>query len=306
MNLLVNPGFMEYLQCPECSHNLNEASNSLICSNCQIEYEIRNGIPLMYPANIDMEHLEEEESLATKMKNREVISEEEFNLKQWSVSKKDFWDVVDKNLPTSPGLFVNIGCGYDSSFSKLEKRGHTFINFDMVSDMLESLQNDFGGKLGIAGDVNKMPFKREIFDVAISIDLIHHENEQDKLFTLLGSFHKLLKPGGTLILSDPNAWGIFQMAKSIFIPKSLYRFLRSTYHNIKKTEHRPADYEFPTNIWKVKGILRELGFHTIKAYPNSAYPTISEKSFNIYTLLSRFEYIRKYHNYHYILTAIKQ
>jgi hypothetical protein len=83
------------------------------------------------------------------------------------------------------------------------------------------------------------------------------------------------------------------------------RHLRSTYHWLRRSEHRPASYEFPTNAWKVKSLLTDLGFKQIRFYPQNAYPTIGRKSYNAYKWLSASDYVRTYHNYHYMLSAVR-
>ena len=90
-----------------------------------------------------------------------------------------------------------------------------FINFDLVYKMLSSLKDEYGAKFCVAGDINRLPFKKASFDYVISIDVIHHENENLK--SLIKSFADLLKVGGTLFLEDPNAWGMFQAPKSIAV-----------------------------------------------------------------------------------------
>ena len=212
--------------------------------------------------------------------------------------------MVKESADGNSKAFINIGCGYDSHFIDYEKEGNMFVNFDLVYQMLITLKDEHGAKSCVAGDVNKLPFKKASFDYVVSIDVIHHES--DNLKSLIESFADLLKPGGSIFLEDPNAWGIFQAPKSILLPKPLYRLLRSTYHKLKQSSHRPADYEFPTNVWNMKAILRNLGFTDIVVYPNNAYPCIGLKAFQIYNLFSSIEYIKKYHNYHYMISAIKK
>jgi hypothetical protein len=108
-----------------------------------------------------------------------------------------------------------------------------------------------------------------------------------------------------LFLEDPNAWGLFQMSKSIFMPRPMYRGLRSAWHTLRRSEHRPADYEFPTNVWQVMSMLRELGFRDVTAHPHTAYPSIGAAGYGVYRMLSGFEYVRTYHNYHYLLSAAR-
>jgi uncharacterized protein len=297
----MDPDLIELLACPDCHANLSQVGSSLKCSGCQAVYEVANGIPILLPRNFDTAHLQEEESLSQMMKQKEAMASMAFNLSQWKRSKLEFWSMVRSQITGTSRRIVNIGCGYDLSFSGFDTDGHVFVNFDMVLDMLRSLRSQAGARCCVNGDLNSLPFKREAFDYVVSIDVIHHECE--RLGDLLASFRDLLKPGGMLFLEDPNAWGMFQMAKSVFLPRPVYRSLRSTYHSLRRSQHRPADYEFPTDAWKVKHILKDLGFEHIRLYPHSAYPTISRLSYGLYRALSWSPYVRTYHNYHYMLSA---
>jgi len=303
MGNLTNPDLIHYLACPNCNNELFVVERCLKCISCKKEFEIKDGIPLLYPDNINLEHLQTEESLAKVIKMKPLNENEKLNKIQWEKSKQEFWGMVKKNVKPPLKSIINLGCGYDSSFKYLEKQGYLFVNFDLVFEMLHFLQRDHGAISCIAGDINNLPFKQHSFDYVISIDVIHHESK--KLTSLLRSFGNLLKPEGALFLEDPNAWGIFQCMRSIFIPRLIYRTMRSAFFNVRQTPHRPADYEFPTNVWHVIRLLEKLGFGNIKVYPNNAYPCISQTKYKIYTSLHKSEWFKKYHNYHYMISAKK-
>ena len=298
----IDPGLLELLACPKCQAALMQGLRGLKCTGCMSSYEVKQGIPIVLP-DTNTEHFKEEPNFAQTIESRERLPEEPFNLNQWTLSKREFFAMVRSVVTGQQKKFVNIGCGFDPSFVEFEERGHTFVNMDLVFDMLANLQKELGAKSCVNGNVNSMPLKAGAFDYVISIDVIHQECE--RLPELLGSFRDLLKPRGTLFLEDPNAWGLFQMAKSIFMPRVVYKSLRSTYHVLKRSTHRPADHKSPTNVWRVMAILRDLGFEDIKCYPHTAYPTVSERSHRIYRSLSGSEFVRRYHNYHYMLSAVR-
>jgi len=304
MTNLTDPELIHFLACPDCGSGLFEAENRLKCASCNRDYEIRNGIPLLYPKDIDRERLREEESLAEMMKQPRLSRKDSFSSVQWENSKQEFWGMVRDNIEAPPKSFINIGCGYDACFGEFQQGGYVFVNFDIVYDMLATLQRDVGATSCVAGDVNRLPFKKHAFDYVASIDVIHHESH--KIPILLRSFGNLLKPGGLLFLEDLNAWGLFQSVKSLLLPRPLHRFLRSTYHRLRHSSHKPADYEFPTSLWHVKNVLEGLGFCDIRVHPNNAYPNIGPASFQIYEFFNRIEWVRKYQNYHYMLSAIKR
>ena len=299
----IDPMLMEVIVCPDCRSGLDEEQGTLTCASCSSRYPISGGIPRLIPTTFDVEHLREEESLAAMMRQKETEPDMQFNLRQWDRSKVEFWNVVRAQLPGDPRRLINIGCGNDPHYVPLTTAGHMVVNFELVFEMLRGLRAGCPAGHYVNGDLKHLPFRSAAFDYVISIDVIHHEC--DHLAELFRSWLSLLKPGGTLFLEDPNAWGLFQMAKSIFLPRTVYRRLRSTYHWLRSSDHRPADYEFPTNAWQVKSLLSDLGFEQIRFYPHTAYPTIGRQSYNIYKWLSASDYMRTYHNYHYMLSAVR-
>ena len=59
-----NPELIHLLACPDCKNDLFEINDQLKCISCNKEYKVKNGIPLLYPRNMDFVHLQEEEKLA--------------------------------------------------------------------------------------------------------------------------------------------------------------------------------------------------------------------------------------------------
>lgn len=304
MTELGNPELIRLLACPDCGRDLFELDTLLQCTHCGREYEIRDGIPLLYPKTMDIGRLRGEEILAEMMKRPRSSRRNRLSSHQWENSKKEFWGMVRGKVSPPPKCFVNIGCGYDACFNEFQEVGHLFVNFDIVYRMLHALQRDFHAMSCVAGDLNSLPFKKGCFDYVVCVDVLHHES--DKVCTLLQSFRDLLKPGGLLFLEDVNAWGMFQFPKSLFLPRAAHRLLRSAYHQLKRSVHEPAYYEFPTNVYRVRKILRDLNFSHISIHPNSAYPCIGPLSYRAYSCLSRIESVRQYHNYHYMLSATKR
>lgn len=294
----------QLLACPDCGTDLSLEEQKLTCVSCKRDFPIEEGIPILYPCLVDETHIEEENKLAGMMLNKPTVLERSFSLEQWAASKTEFWNIVKNHSVQNGCTYINIGCGYDEHFTYFQNRGNVIINFDLVKNPLIKLKKVYGADHCVAGDIKKLPFKKNMFDYVICIDVIHHEYSQVR--QILSSIHQLLRPGGILFLQDPNAWGMFQFYKSIVLPKFLHQFLREAYHHIRKSTHRPAKYELPTNVWKTKSVLAKSGFKHVIIYPNVTYPGISRRNYKIYQLLSTFDYVKKYHNFHYTIEARKQ
>src|SRR4030066_1840627 len=176
MTNLINPELIQLLACPNCRNHLLEVNNQLRCIGCSKEYEIRNGIPLLYPDNINFERLWSDETLAKKMRMPRINLKDKFSSEQWNDSKKEFWGVIRDNIEETPKTIVNIGCGYDANFKEFEQSGYLFVNFDLVYEMLYTQQQNFGAKTCVAGDITSLPFKKNSFDYVVCVDVLHNES----------------------------------------------------------------------------------------------------------------------------------
>lgn len=306
MQLPISSKLLSLLLAPDDLSELSVEQNSLKSQALGKIYPIKTGIPLLYPETVDQEHLKEEIELAKQMKRSPSDQRDAFSLlQQWPQWKEYLWGQIQSLISDEqPQTIIYIGAGYDKRGDLFEKKGHTFISFDLVYEMLKEHATEGKGSLFVAGDMNALPFKESVFDYIIVIDVIHHEC--DDLEPILKSFQHILKPGGSLLLADVNAWGFFQWHKSLLLPRPLYRAFRSAYHRLKNSTHKPADYEFPTSPKQVKQVLTDIGFEDIQFYPQKTfYPEVSPVLQKIYALLSRFSRISKYHNYHYFLRATK-
>ncbi|MBN2185093.1 MAG: methyltransferase domain-containing protein [Candidatus Krumholzibacteriota bacterium] len=302
MNDPLDDRILELLACPLDGGRLVYSSENLKCTHCHSIYEIRGGIPLLYPDDIDMKHLEEEEKLGSLMEDPPALPKERSYQQQWELSKQEFWSFVEEKTRGGGYTILNAGCGIDRRFLELGDK-NTAVAFDLTHSLLSSLRSNYGSPHNIAGDVHRLPFRHESFDCLCCIDLLHHETEDLRL--ILRSFYDTLRPGGKLFLEDVNAWGVFQFWKSIFLPRSAHRKLRSSYHRLKRSGIQPAGYEFPTSVWKVKRALEEVGFRMIETVPLESYPLRNSFLKRIYRSIAAIDRVRRYHNFHYFLFAEK-
>jgi SAM-dependent methyltransferase len=295
---------LHLIACPDCGNLLFLQDDGLVCRSCSRHFLIRNGIPLLYPRTVNLDRLREEENLAAMMRLSPIGESAAFTATQWEKSKVEFWAMVKAEMGKHVRNMVYLGSGYDARAREFQSDDLLFVNFDLVHEMLATLQDRYGAKASVAGDIQHLPFRKEACDVVVCIDVLHHQS--DSLPRLIRSLADILRPGGQLFLEDVNAWGLFQFPKSILLPKPIYRFLRAQYHSIRESKQRPADYEFPTSPWFVERLLKRAGFEGIRFHPNSSYPCVPRILFQAYQALGTLERVRKFHNFHYMISARKK
>ncbi|MBI5728537.1 MAG: class I SAM-dependent methyltransferase, partial [Candidatus Magasanikbacteria bacterium] len=147
----------------------------------------------------------------------------EFSESQWRQAKSETWDFIRAAVASRPPQrILYIGCGRDVQGPEFAAQGHLFVNVDIISEMLVFQAAQSGGNpniINIAADIHALPFAPGSFDYIIALDVLHHEYRE--IPELLAKLLALLAPGGTIFLQDPNAWGFYQLPKTLLLPKPL-------------------------------------------------------------------------------------
>lgn len=98
------------------------------------------------------------------------------------------------------GLTLDIGCG-DGSIAAALRGGHV-VAFD-VSERCAALCARRGVPALVADAHQALPFTSNGFDTVYCVDVLHHLERQWE--ALLVEIWRVLKPGGTLVIVEPDA-----------------------------------------------------------------------------------------------------
>jgi SAM-dependent methyltransferase len=104
-------------------------------------------------------------------------------------------------------LIVDVGCGdgFATNMASAVNPGHRFVGIDWSADALRQARGRGLTVLGAGVDGARLPLVSEVADVVIMSEVIEHLVDTD---SALEEAWRVLKPGGSLLLSTPNlaAW----------------------------------------------------------------------------------------------------
>jgi SAM-dependent methyltransferase len=105
---------------------------------------------------------------------------------------------------------VDLGCGSGALLLFLQEAGYLNpLGVETSPDQVE-FARQLGVRSVLSGDL--IPFLRDsasqIFDVVVAFDVIEHFRK-DEVLEIMDHAHRVLRPGGKLIVHVPNAEGIF-------------------------------------------------------------------------------------------------
>ncbi len=203
-----------------CSRCLRQriTSGELICPSCHSRYPIENGIPALV---VNLSKWVEEEQAWWSRHYTKIA--DQIALKSGSAGRDvpgNRWFERNRLLFVplrSRGVYgpvLEIGAGFSQYVAGLfppSRERYLYIGTDVSRVALEKAMQLLPEGDFIQCDVNKMPFRREIFDVVLSLGVLHHLPDwQTNLRQLIG----LLRPGGWMLFEEaidkPRVLGRFR------------------------------------------------------------------------------------------------
>lgn len=109
-------------------------------------------------------------------------------------------------------------CGDGEVSLALAKLGFEVSAVDMVDELLPEARAALGGRFRVADMTRSLPWPDASFDLILCVEGIEHLEDA---FAFLREMHRLLKPGGILLVSTPN----------IISLRSRMRFFGSGFYN---------------------------------------------------------------------------
>lgn len=110
------------------------------------------------------------------------------------------------------GLVLDIGSGTGLLDGRLIKEGFNIVSLDNSKEMLQTAKKRMNSFI-VCGDALTLPFKSNSFDLVISVAMLHHIVDKEKISLLISEMLRVLKPQGRIIIWDHNPlnpyWYIF-------------------------------------------------------------------------------------------------
>lgn len=159
---------------------------------------------------------------------------------------------LEKSRLHKNSLCLELGCGTGLFTTALSKSCDRLVGVDISWDLLRQAREKLGDSPRaqcVLTDIHSMAFRPKLFDIVLGVSVLHHLEYE----TALKEIRRVLKPGGILILSEPNL-----LNPQIFFQK-----------NIPWLKKRMGDSPYETAFlrWSITRLLLRLDFHQVEAIP---------------------------------------
>ncbi len=131
---------------------------------------------------------------------------------------------------------LDIGGGTGRTASALIQNGFEVTVLDRNENIMRFGREIHSSLIFIKGDAYRLPFKSGIFDEVLLEEIVEHFDDQEKA---IEEVHRVLRPGGRVILSTPNK---YQFRFYIFLLRLVtLRFSELTEHVKSHTSELNSD-----------------------------------------------------------------
>lgn len=119
-------------------------------------------------------------------------------------------EIIDAMGGLSGRRLLDVGCGNGAQTLRVLDRFDEVVGLDVVATHLQVLERNLppGAQCRtVLYDGGSMPFPDASFDAVLSIETLEHVDDESQT---LREIHRVLEPGGLLVLSVPNKWWLFE------------------------------------------------------------------------------------------------
>jgi 2-polyprenyl-3-methyl-5-hydroxy-6-metoxy-1,4-benzoquinol methylase len=194
---------MEILCNPHTGAKLLEESENILFDINGVAFPVCRGVPIFLG-----QHDEEETVQDFHYINHYTIDAEVFDYYRNKQDRLDKASVgllqtsILKQIPKSTHMLLDVGCGCAYIAKHFMNTGVKVVSLDVAQANAEKALSSYPSEnhASVVADAFALPFKENTFDCVVASEIIEHTLDP---VAFIGALKRVLKPGGTLIVSTP-------------------------------------------------------------------------------------------------------
>jgi ubiquinone/menaquinone biosynthesis C-methylase UbiE len=166
-------------------------------------------------------------------------------------SRGQYKELIEQHVVPG-GRLLDAGCGRYLEFSRELASDVQVVGIDLE----EQLDTRNGlSPFAVRGNLETLPFSADSFDLVISRSVVEH---LEKPFEVFQEFHRVLKPGGKVILSTPNKFDYVSIVAAL-TPYRWHRVMVGKMTGVREDDVFPTLYR-ANSLSSLGSQLRAAGF----------------------------------------------
>lgn len=200
--------YLSLLCCPDCRGSLDIKGKSLVCKSCENIYPLVGDIPILLPrsmtGDVKLSQKKWDEEYGKTVNKNEARKLKEGFKNTYLDSAMVYLDRIYKSFKNKK--YLEIGCGPFFVGQELVKKGAFVVGIDYSMNALRLAkfylnEEKINNYLLVCGDITKMPFKDNVFDLIYGGGVIEHFKDT---VGVVKENKRVLKRGGVAFNTVPK------------------------------------------------------------------------------------------------------
>eukprot|EP01080_Neovahlkampfia_damariscottae_P008247 gene8247-71_t len=122
--------------------------------------------------------------------------------RHWDHTRHTPWKYVQEFLSQLPknSFIADVGCGNGKYFNLINKNSY-IIGIDRSENLIEICNEKYPNVESFVSDASILPFRNDIFDVSISIAVLHHISTLESRLNIISELIRITKPNGKILVN---------------------------------------------------------------------------------------------------------
>lgn len=202
------PQLADKLMCPGCQTGIEWDGGALSCAGCGSQYLFRKGIFNLRPPGSQQKAEASDWNEHWSQDKQAGAVQQFFSFYRKAVFSRSVAYFLARYFPKK-GVFVEAGSGTAETSMRVDKANgsKTLVALDLIPAVLEHCDPVMDVRM--SGDIFRLPFQPNSIDGIWNVGVMEHfPHEQIDL--ILREFHRVLRPGGRVILLWPATFSLPQ------------------------------------------------------------------------------------------------
>jgi SAM-dependent methyltransferase len=253
--------FFQMLCCPACKGDLvlRDNQSALLCPRCAFVFPIVDGIPVLFPCNVEKEMAH----LFTRYWDSEEKAEMYDNLVEGDGHifyvynhESEIYGLTYYFDRNKLDLFLDAGCG-NGRFLTTLPASTVSVGIDASLNLLRAARRKKRGHFHVCCELEHLPFKSNLFGTVISCRVLQHLKNQEQAVQELC---RVTREHGDVILELYNTWNPKTIWKEIRMSKFRWVFdapFRLLHRSLSPFSDWGLDYDNYNHWFEVKAWLKK-------------------------------------------------
>ena len=167
----------------------------------------------------------------------------------FSATRRGLWNELlpFKNLVKNGDRILDVGCGNGRLYQLFDNLSIDYVGLDQSKNLLAEARKKFPSAQFIVGEMSKLPFAEDSFDIIFCIAAFHHLPSDELRMRTLKEMKRVLRANGKIVMTNWNGESDWITSKISY--GKIRKLMDDAYHFIIPWKNNKGEVKGLRHYW---------------------------------------------------------